>query len=420
MSQLVSKYKNNSLASKKKHIYSRLLDYFSIFVLAYLLFNIFYMVSLNFPVMTDLGNRLSNINGQVAEYIDSTHLQRLKSDKSGLISLEESANEYAKAVSKTSAYINNLPFPVKNDDGTYSDVAVLKEETFVNDLTNYSMDPLTFYFYKFKAEDPSLNNYDGYTDKEQYLFKHILTTDDTKFVSSDDTNLVARGEGISKYNVLTVENTQKMLKYYRGDTLDTSIHELLYTRYINAVQKGIKDVEAHSTTYLAYIDLFNKEYQNLTGALLLIYLISYTVAYIALTLILALISKEWVTIGQKVMSQGICDTHENEPRWWNILIYHLLNYVLFFSSSALGFYFMGLFGVLSFKILPHISVLTIDIAILTLNIFSLFMPLFNKNRFNLSTLISRVLVKDKKEFEGSVEAIIASENIADGSSTTSK
>ena len=37
------------------------------------------------------------------------------------------------------------------------------------------------------------------------------------------------------------------------------------------------------------------------------------------------------------------------------------------------------------------------------------MPLFNKSRFDLSTLITRIYVKDTREFDGSAEVLNAIE-----------
>ena len=417
--RLVSKYKFNSVASKKKHIFSRLLDYFSLFVVTYIVFMISFTISGNLPVMKNISNNLNKINYEVAEYIDSTHLQRLNADKNGLISLEESAEVYVKNVAKTCAYIYEKPFYQKQSDGTYQEIEINKEETFVYDLDNYPLDPLCFYFIKFKSEDPSLNDYGDFDDKEQYLFNYIITSDESNFITVDDEHYITRAEGLSHYNILSEELTDVIINYYHGDTLNTTAHKLLYMRYINAVQKGIKEVEKKSATYLSYMNKYAAVNNQLIGALALIYFLSYLFSYLALTGILRLICKEWTTLGQKVMGLAICDNHENEPSAIRLVCYHLISFVLFFSSSALGLYFTGLPGVLSFKLIPHISILWIDIGLITLNVISLFMPLFNKNRYDLSTLITRIFIKDIKEFEGSAEVLNAIEEgkVVDDSGT---
>lgn len=407
--RLISKYKFNSIASKKKHIFSRLLDYFSLFVVTFIIFMISFTISGYLPVMKNISSDLNRINYEVAEYIDSTHLQRLNEDKDGLVSLEDSAEIYVKNVAKTCAYIYEKPFYQKQSDGTYQEIEITKEETFVYDLANYPLDPLCFYFIKFKSEDPSLDDYGDFDDKEQYLFNYIISSDESNFITIDNEHYVARAEGLSHYNILSEELTDVIINYYHGDTLNKTAHKLLYMRYINAVQKGIKEVEKKSTTYLSYMNKYASVNNKLIGALALIYFLSYLFSYLLLTGILRLICKEWVTLGQKVMGLAICDHQENELSVIRLICYHLINFILFFSSSILGLYFSGLSGVLSFKLIPHISILWIDIGLITLNIISLFMPLFNKSRFDLSTLITRIYVKDTREFDGSAEVLNAIE-----------
>lgn len=80
---------------------------------------------------------------------------------------------------------------------------------------------------------------------------------------------------------------------------------------------------------------------------------------------------------------------------------------------------MGMIGVFSLKIFGIISVLAILIALFVINVVSLFMPLFNKRNHDLVTLVTRLNVKDTKEFEGLVgveETPDNKENNSDGTS----
>ena len=79
--KLVSRYKNNVIASGKKHVFSRLLDYFSTFVVAYLVFALFYAIGSRLPVMNKISRDLVNQNLVIADYIYSTHLQKFNEDK---------------------------------------------------------------------------------------------------------------------------------------------------------------------------------------------------------------------------------------------------------------------------------------------------------------------------------------------------
>lgn len=421
--RIVSKYKNNSVASTKKHIFSRLLDYFSLFVVTYLLFTIFYAIGNRLPIVDNNAKELQNKNAEIAEYIDSTHLQRLNEKKTALLSIDNGATKYVEGVCKTSAYVHNLTFPVKNQSGTYDEVEVQVNETFAGD-TNYESDVLSYYFKSFKKNETSLNNYvydnvDYKDDLDTYQYLKIMKVNVNNYVSDDDADLLARGNGISRYVVLSEEATNKLLKYYKADRADTSIYNAVYGSFINGSQYGIKDVENNSLSYANMIKSYNQTYQTLVLVTLLIYLFSYLVAYLLLTIILRLIAKEWVTLGQKVMGLGVCSTNELEPAVGQLIGYHALNFVLFFTSSLIAFYFMGIIGVLSYKILGVIPIIGVFIGLLVINLVSLFMPFFNHNNHDLTSFIARLNVKDVKEFEGPVgveEPLENKENSSDGTS----
>ena len=141
--RLTSKYKDNIIASKKKHIFSRLLDYFSLFVVTYLLFTIFYALGSHLPIVDNTAKSLQNQNAEIAEYIDSTHLQRLNEDKSAFLSIDDGAAKYVESLCKTSAYVHNLTFPVKNEAGTFDEVAIDVNDTFAGDPT-YQLDAISY------------------------------------------------------------------------------------------------------------------------------------------------------------------------------------------------------------------------------------------------------------------------------------
>ena len=139
------------------------------------------------------------------------------------------------------------------------------------------------------------------------------------------------------------------------------------------------------------------------------WLISYAIGYVAVVIILRLVSKEWVTLGQRVLNLGMCSVNENEVSVVQLIFYHLLNFVLATTTSLLAFFLMGMFGVFSLQVLPHINLLAIMLFLLTLNIISLFFPFFNKNGHDLTSFATRILLKDKGEFD----ATASSEELSD-------
>ena len=404
----VSKYKNNSLASKKKHIFARLLDYFSMFVISYLTFTILYAVAGSLPIISTLVNNLADISEQAALYVDSTHLQRLNEDKTYLIPTDEGAETYLINMTKTSAYVNNIKYPVRQNDGTYIEVDVDIKDTFVYQSNEYSLDNVSHYYKKFKKEEPSLNNYvyegvDYKDDIDTFLYIKLMKLDANYFISSDDANYISRADNISIYTIFNSEYTAKMInKIARGENIDADANNL-YDRMVNAYESainyGIDDVENNSTPYIEININFKKAYQSLIGAFALVYFVSYTIAYVLLMIIMRLIAKEWTTIGQKVMGLAMADLDELTPSAWQIIVYNLSNYLLFSTSALLSSYLVGMFGIFSFEIFPGFNLLWIMLFLLTFNLLSLFMPLFNKRRFNVSTFLSRLQSKDKNEFD---------------------
>lgn len=419
MEQIVSSLKNNSLASKKKHLYSRLLDYFSLFVSTYLVFTLVNTIGTNLPSVKEKISRLNDINKEALVFIDETALQKLDKDTYELISSETLGREYILNVTKTSAYYHELMWPTKQDDGTYIDVEINKEDTFIGDLTDYSKDNLSHYYKLFKKsgheglESYQYEGIDYKDDIDTFLYKKIMNINTDFYIDA----VSPRGEEISNFVIYNKDITSRMItRLARGETSDnvaTEVFNDTYNGYAKAIKYGIDEVENLSVEYLNINSNFNKAYQDLGGSVLLMMLISYVIAYVLLTVGTFLFGKEWITLGQKMMKLGMTDTRENEPKWWNLCLYHLINFITFASSWVIAFYFVGIFGVLSFMITPHIALSSIFIALFTFNFLSIIVSFVSKKGFDISTFVSRILIKDKNEFD----IAPGMEEIADGSET---
>ena len=415
MEKTVSKYVNNALASKKKHIYARLLDYFLTFVVAYLVFTIVLPISTNFAIVEDLYAEVSGISAESLEFVGGTHLQYLNDDNTGLVDVNSSGVSYIQHLAKTNAYIYDLPYPVKQEDGTYVDTHISQSDTFINDLTNYPLDNISYYFKYYKQTEASLNNYtydgvDYRNDIDTYLYVKIMQVDASKY----NGEVLAKAEGLSKYLVLTEDNASLLIKKVAKAESTMTIDELynyLLSTYIKAIEYGINEVETKSENYLEISDRFNAAYQNLAVALLLIYIISYLIGYLLLIFIPRLIFKEYRSIGQKVMGIARCDLKNMSISWWQHLVYYLVDVILFFTSSLIAFIFIGMFGVTAINVLPHITLLAVLLFILTFNFVSLFMPLINKHRFDIPRFFARITLKDVNEYDVPVGMESSDQNI---------
>ena len=412
MERLVSRYKNNSLASKKKHIFSRLLDYFSAFVLGFIVFVIANAICLNIPGISGLYKSLNKESTALADYVDSTRLQMYNEDKSQLVSVDDSGFAYITNITKTSAYIHELQWPYTKDDGTIEMRDVPVEETFLKDEDSYPLDNVSYYFKVVKKNEPSLNTYvyggvDYKNDIDTYLYNKIMQVKEQYFVDENETDFVIRGGYLSRFVVLNETYTEKMInRIGKGETIDkdavTCLNRVIES-YGKAVQYGIKEIENKSAPYNVIYQRFYKVYTSICWYNAITYLCSFAFAYLVLTLVMKFITKEWVTLGQKVLNLAMCSVKDEELSVIQLVGYHLLNFVLFGSSSIIGLYFANMAGVLSLQVVPYITVLAIALFVLVFNLISLFMPLWTKNRHDVSTFITRISLRDVQEFEAPAE-----------------
>lgn len=425
MMKIASRYAPNSVASAKKHIYSRLLDYFLTFISTLALFAVFMPISMNTSIYKDVSSEYAAERKLFYQFIDTTGILSLNESGNDLLSVAVEAENYVERVAKTSAYVHDTTFPKRNDDGTYSNVPVDVKDTFIYQREEYKLDNLSHYYQKYKHTQEELDDYviDGVhkkyneltpTQKDEYQYKTIMELSATNYVSDDDIDYLSRGDGVSRYVVLNSEMTEKIKLYYKNDRNDTSLHQSIFNAFIKGTQKAINEVETKSIIYKNIENRINAVSQKYSAIQVVVYFICYLIAFILLNVLVSIFSKEWTTIGQKAMSLAMCDKDEMEPPVWKYLIYYALSFILFSSSTMLSFMLLGIFGVTSLKVFPHISLLAIMIFILTLNLFSLFMPLFNKKNFDLASFSVKIVHKDKHEFDVPVGMDISDKLEEDG------
>ena len=195
----------------------------------------------------------------------------------------------------------------------------------------------------------------------------------------------------------------------RGETIDSvavGIYDEIYNGYVAAVKQGISDIENKSMTFIEIYDQFNATYLNIARVIALDFYISILLAYVILIFVGLLMSKEWITVGQKAFKLALSDKNEMEPSFIRMMVYHLMNFLLFTSTSIFTMMLTGMFGIMALPVIPHISLLVINGLILLLNIASLIMSVVDKKTHNdISTLVAGLLVKDTMEFDTRVEEV---------------
>ena len=414
--KVASKYRVNALAGKKKHIYSRLLDYFTTFVVSFLMFTIVYAIAARVPAFTKYASAYTNHGNDITEFVVTSHLQNRQEDASALADIGVDANQYVTRLMKNTAYVLNEKIPVPGSEDIYVPV----EQSFVYERTSYALDNMSYYYMNFKktrealVEGSNLNNYvfdsvDYKDDIETYQYLKIMQVNAEIYVSS----VSSRGGGVSRFTVLNLETFNKLKsRVFLNDTSSQEANNLygsIYQNYIKGAEFGIKDIESNSVIYKGLLSAFNSAYQDLSRAIMVVYFISYALGFVILTVVVRLVSKEWITIGMKVMGVGMTGHDDNEPAIWQNVIYHLVNFVLFASTSIISLFFIGIFGVTSLQLFPGFTLLALLIVLLIFNVLSLGLSFFAKKPLDFSTFLSFIYLKDKNDYD----VPVGMENISD-------
>ena len=418
--KVASKYRVNALAGKKKHIYSRLLDYFTTFVVSYLMFTVVYAIAARVPAFTNYAYAYTAHGNDITEFVVSSHLQNRQDGATALADIGVDGNTYVTRLMKNTAYVLNEKIPVPDSEDIYVNI----DDSFVKDRASYPLDNMSYYYMNFKKtreasiEESNLNNYvyedvDYKDDIESYQYLKVMKVNAEIYVASDNPSLISRGEGVSRFTVLNLETFNKLkARVFLDDKTSAEVNSLyasIYQNYINGAEFGIHDIENNSFIYKGLLSEFNKSYQDLSRAIMVVYFISYAIGFVILTVVMRFVSKEWITIGMKVMGVGMTDHNENEPSLWQVVVYHLSNFVLFASTSLISLFFIGIFGVTSLEIFHGFTILALLLALLIFNILSLGLSFFAKKPLDFSTFLSRVYLKDKNEYD----VPVGMENISD-------
>lgn len=416
---LVSKYKNNVLAKRSKVFLSSLLDYFLIVIVSFMLF-----IIVTNPVISVLPSFKENINNlndttlKLYQIVSETRLQTFDEEHNSFISIDNDARKYVTTLLKTSLYVRGMDLPSTNQEEEQIDI----KDTFLNtDNNNYPNDNLSYYFYTFKSNNESLNNYiysdiDYSNNKEDYLYLEALDFDNELFndyfISKEEFNNLNIDNdfksSLNRFNILSEDYQSYLISYlvYNEDNESlVSIYNNLATSYKNAIQIFINEVETNFTPYLETNDSFNYYYNYYVLTYIIALLITYLITFIVFIIIIPLGIKDNRTIGLKVLKLGICRSDELEPNLFNIVIKDILLFILYFNSILFTLFFVNLLPISVFPLFnSHFSLIQVVIFSLLLLILSYIYLIFSKNHQVLSLLSSNLVIKNSEEFENIKES----------------
>ena len=416
---LVSKYKNNVLAKRSKVFLSSLLDYFLIVIVSFMLF-----IIVTNPVISVLPSFKENINNlndttlKLYQIVSETRLQTFDEEHNSFISIDNDARKYVTTLLKTSLYVRGMDLPSINQEEEQIDI----KDTFLNtDNNNYPNDNLSYYFYTFKSNNESLNNYvysdiDYSNNKEDYLYLEALDFDNELFndyfISKEEFNNLNIDNdfksSLNRFNILSEDYQSYLISYliYNEDNESlVSIYNNLATSYKNAIQIFINEVETNFTPYLETNDSFNYYYNYYVLTYIIALLITYLITFIVFIVIIPLGIKDNRTIGLKVLKLGICRSDELEPNLFNIVIKDILLFILYFNSILFTLFFVNLLPISVFPLFnSHFSLIQVVIFSLLLLILSYIYLIFSKNHQVLSLLSGNLVIKNSEEFENIKES----------------
>ncbi len=416
---LVSKYKNNVLAKRSKVFLSSLLDYFLIVIVSFMLF-----IIVTNPVISVLPSFKENINNlndttlKLYQIVSETRLQTFDEEHNSFISIDNDARKYVTTLLKTSLYVRGMDLPSINQEEEQIDI----KDTFLNtDNNNYPNDNLGYYFYTFKSNNESLNNYvysdiDYSNNKEDYLYLEALDFDNELFndyfISKEEFNNLNIDNdfksSLNRFNILSEDYQSYLISYLIYNEVNeslVSIYNNLATSYKNAIQIFINEVETNFTPYLETNDSFNYYYNYYVLTYIIALLITYLITFIVFIIIIPLGIKDNRTIGLKVLKLGICRSDELEPNLFNIVIKDILLFILYFNSILFTLFFVNLLPISVFPLFnSHFSLIQVVIFSLLLLILSYIYLIFSKNHQVLSLLSGNLVIKNSEEFENIKES----------------
>ncbi|MDY6429735.1 MAG: hypothetical protein SPL02_00985 [Bacilli bacterium] len=395
--KLSSEFKNNVNASVKKNSLANLADYALVFILTMLVFT-----SAGLPIFSRVGpvreqiNIINNHDTKLKKIIGSTYLQDYNEEKNTLSSISEDASKYVEALTKTYYYLNNLGYPVRQNDGTYLDLPVKIEDTLANKNVQgfySSFNKLEIYFSYFKETDPSINfyTYDGIdyrNKKSEYVYANLYKYDPNKFEEKVAT--------ANKFEQLKEAQAILLKDYFvYGNTSSVNIDALNY--YKNAYSQGlqilINEVENYYLPYINEVKVYESSFSLYATYFMICLFISYFVCFSILEIIPRFFLKGRTTIGFRMMRAVEVGENENQPIFLNYLLKYIARLFTFFSGTFFMFLFIGNIGVLFLKV-SWFSFYMVYLLGAALTLGSLVLILSGKPSRSLEERIARTYTKD--------------------------
>lgn len=410
----LSKYINNPIADKKNIFLSNLFDYFITLIATLFIFYIGLIVSSSLPVTTKTVDKYNLVTKEVKDFINTTHLAKYDLETGAQTSVETDASNYLKCLVKTSAYIYDLKYPLKNEDSTYDTENKVKlHETFLYQKDEYKLDNISYFYYVFSSSNTELKDYvyeevDYKDNLDTFIYLktmgyETLSNYNDMFIKEDNPAYNEYKEVLPRFLILDKELTTSLTnRLVYNDVSDTNAGYAatnIKTAYKNGIDYAIKLVEKKSNTYKDLAKQFETVYTNYARIGLVTYLISYVFSYVAMFGLGRAMAGSFITISQKTRSLGLARKDEGSPNIGNMIIYHIVNFFIQLSSCILVFMFTGYTGIFNITLFGPINIFVIELVLIVFTFTSILTTLVSKDGQSLALILSKMVLKDTKTYE---------------------
>ena len=412
MVETVSKYKNNLIAKKSRVFFAGLMEYGLVLISSLLIFYLTLLGSSKLPVSTKNVEKYNQTSENARKFVNSTRLLHYDDETGEVRDINVDAKNYVATLVKTSCFVYDIKYPLKNDNGTYdTDHVVTEQETFIYKHDEFLLDNVSYFWLTFYPNNEFNDTKQEIADpvSDIYLNKMGYSTKESvlnAFVTEEVAEYQPYKDVLPRYTVLTKDNTQALINVvvYSDTTNSTAadLFENIKIGYKNGIQAGIDMVEEHSLVYLDYSKDFMRAYNALSLVALVSYLIAYVVGYVAVMFIGRAMAGEFITMAQKSLSLAPARKDEMAPTAKNLILYHVITFFTYLSSMAIALYFTGYIGALNLVMFGPFNVFAIEILSLVFVLASIIILMVTKKNQTFGLLVSNMVLKDVKEFESAV------------------
>ena len=375
-------YSNCVLAKKGRRFGVILIDYFVTVIFVVLFFiGVCQPIFVNIPYVSDLSDTYTEKTEEVQQIIADTGLQEV-SDSGRLVSVEDSATEYATYLVKTSYYLNGLEY-YEYVDNKQTVIELTEEDT----LLNIENDNLRYYFTEFKYTeaigDYVSNGTDYSENRLEYLNSVLFKLD------SVNADLVDESFDVSEdVFCLIPEYARQLFLYLEDDANDSTVFERVYDIYGETANLGIEEVE---TGYPVYIDAF-AEFEDAFNTYSICYnitlLIAFVLGFLVSNVLFPLIFGNGKTIGYRFFKLALMRNDNTRARWSNLLIKDIVLFIIQFSTIIFPPLFLSSYEMLGTSFFLGISMLQLIIFSALMALLSLIFFFISKDNQTLSEFAS--------------------------------